>query len=77
MSTRTSQNSNQIAQDAIEADYGDDILYAGWNPEVDSVSRQLNIAPAGNGADQSSTHSADLTAKFAELFLRKMYSFQR
>lgn len=77
MNTRVNQNSNEIAHDPMEADYGDDILYAGWNPEVESVSQQLKLVPASNQADQSATHSADLTTKVAELFLRKMYSFQR
>ena len=57
----------------MEADYGDDILYAGWNPEVDSVSQQLQLVPAIEQQDKSDV----LTTKVAELFLRKMYSFQR
>jgi hypothetical protein len=73
MSFGTNQDSNEIVHDSMEADYGDDILYAGWNPEVDSVSQQLQLVPAIEQQDKS----AVLTTKVAELFLRKMYSFQR
>ncbi len=77
MSIGTNHDNNEIIQDSMEADYGDDILYAGWNPEVDSVSQQLNLVQATEQVGKSATLSADLSTKVVEMFLRKMYSFQR
>jgi alanine racemase len=63
----------EIEHDTIEADYGDEILYAGWNPEVDSVSQQLLLVPT----TEQTTMPTDLATEVVELFLRKMYSCQR
>lgn len=60
--------------DSMEAEYSDDILYAGWNPEVDSVVyQQLQLVTT---TEQRAMPVA-LTTEVAELFLRKMYSYQR
>jgi hypothetical protein len=67
-----SSNNYEIEQDSMEAEYGDDILYIGWNPEVDSVRQQLQLEPA----TKQPAMSAEPTTEVAELFLRKMYSFQ-
>jgi hypothetical protein len=48
-------------------------LCSGWNPEIDSVSQQLQLVPANQELDMP----ADLSTEVAELFLRKMYSYQR
>jgi hypothetical protein len=63
----------EIENEAIETEYGDEILCSGWNPEVESVCLQLQLVPI-------SEHSAlpgGLATEAAELFLRKMYSYQR
>jgi len=73
MKTTMDMLSHEFEQDSMEAEYGDDILYAGWNPEVDSVSQQLQLAPA---TEQQNISAASKT-KMAELFLGRMYSFQR
>ncbi|MGA7750158.1 MAG: hypothetical protein WCA63_08420 [Gallionella sp.] len=73
MSITISLSSCEIEHDSMEAEYGDDILYAGWNPEVDSVSQQLQLEPTTEQRDMSVAPKT----KVAELFLRKMYSFQR
>jgi hypothetical protein len=81
MSITMSLGSYEIEHDSMETEYGDDVLYAGWNPEVDSVCQQLQLAPTTEQRDMSSTLEikvADAPAtKVAELFLRRMYSFQR
>lgn len=59
--------------ETIQAEYGDEILYAGWNPQIDLVCRQPQLAQAGG---QPATPAA-LSAEVAELFLAKMYSCQR
>jgi len=63
----------EFEDEAIQAEYADEILYAGWNPEIDSACQQLQLAQA---AGQSAMPAA-LTAEVAELFLGKMYSCQR
>jgi len=59
--------------EAIEAEYGDEILSAGWNPEVDSV---CQLQQAVESSEQPAM-PASLSAEVVELFLRKMYSYQR
>jgi hypothetical protein len=54
-------------------EYGDDILYVGWNPEVGSVNQQLQLANTAKQNDMSGT----FTPKEPESFLRRIYSFQR
>ena len=63
----------EIEPETIEAEYSDEILYAGWNPEVDSVCQQLQLVPT----TEQRTMPATLTAEVVELFLRKMYSYRR
>jgi len=72
MSITMSLSSYEIEHDSMEAEYGDDILYVGWNPEVDSVCQQLQLEPT----TEQPAMSAEPTTEVAELFLRKMYSFQ-
>lgn len=59
--------------ETIEAEYGDEILLAGWNPEVDIACRQLQLAQT----TEQSAMPTSLTTEVVEMFLRKMYSFQR
>ena len=63
----------EIELDTIETEYGDEILYAGWNPEVDSLSQQLQMVPI----TEQPTMPTALATEVLELFLRKMYSCQR
>ena len=63
----------EIESEPLDIEYGDEILDAGWNPEVDSVCEQLQLVPTG----EQMALPDDLTTVAAELFLRKMYSYQR
>ena len=63
----------EIEQDELEIEYGEEIMNAGWNPEVDSVHEQLQILTDS----EMNTIPDDLATASAELFLRKMYSYQR
>lgn len=66
-------SSYEIEQDSTtEAEYSDDILYAGWNPEVDSLNQE-QFTPT---LEQQAMPVA-ITTEVVELFLRKMYSYQR
>jgi hypothetical protein len=73
MKVTMSMSNYEIEYEAIEDEYGDEILCSGWNPEVDSVYQQLQLVPAG---DQL-TMPEGLATEVVELFLRKMYSYQR
>ncbi|MGA7750121.1 MAG: hypothetical protein WCA63_08235 [Gallionella sp.] len=73
MNVTMNMSSYEIERETIEAEYSDEILSAGWNPEIDSVCQQLQLVPA----TQELTMPADLATEVAELFLRKMYSYQR
>jgi hypothetical protein len=72
MSITINMSSYEIEQDSKEAEYSDDILYAGWNPEVDLLNQE-QLTPA---LEQQSMPVA-VTTEVVELFLRKMYSYQR
>ena len=72
----------QDAQDVMENEYGEEILSAGWNPAVDLVCEQLLQIPTDEqmaiAAELPMLDSvADVSTAVSELFLRKMYSYQR
>jgi hypothetical protein len=73
MSSYEIENDSEIENVSREAEYSDEILNAGWNPEVDLVCQQLQLAQTTEQRDILAT----LTTEVAELFLRKMYSYQR
>lgn len=59
---------------SMEAEYGAEIMCAGWNPAVDLLcQQQLLLIPT----EQQTDMPTDLTAVIAELFLEKMYTYQR
>lgn len=62
-----------LKYETIGAEYSDEILCAGWNPEIDSVRQQLQLVPSSEQLAMPEGLATDV----AELFLRKMYSFQR
>jgi hypothetical protein len=73
MNVKMNMSNYEIEQEMIDDEYGDEILDAGWNPEVDSVCQQLQLVPATEQQDMPDA----LNAEAMELFLRKMYSYQR
>lgn len=56
----------------IETEYDDEILCAGWNPDIDLVVQHLQLEPS----DTNMVMPADLVTDISELFLRRMYSYQ-
>lgn len=72
MSITISMSSYEIEHDSREAEYGAEIMYAGWNPAVDLVCQQQLLIPT----EKQMAMPTDLTAVIAELFLRKMYACQ-
>jgi len=73
MKVTMNMSSHEIEHDKMDAEYGDDILYAGWNPEVYQLNLQLQLAPAVEQRDMSTAPSN----KVAELFLSRKYYFLR
>jgi len=71
MAITTNMNSYEIGSDSVEAPYGDEIMCAGWNPDV-GLMCQEQIEPSGTHA----VMPADLVMEISELFLRKMYACQ-
>ena len=73
MKSTMDMSSQEIEHDSMGTEYDDEILYAGWNPEVGLASQQLQIAPTIEQLDMPVAP----TTKAVELFLIKMYSFLR
>lgn len=66
-------NMSNYETEELENEYGDEIMNTGWNPEVDSMSLELQIVPVSG----DTTIPEDLTTVSAELFVKKMYINQR
>ena len=71
MAITTNMSNYEIGSDSIELEYSDEIMCAGWNPDVGLVGQDL--------PEPSATHTAlpaDLTMEISAVFLRKMYASQ-
>lgn len=73
MSITMNMNSYEIESASMEAEYGDEVMCAGWNPAVDLVCQQQLCVSMEKRLDIP----ADLTAVIVESFLEKMYAYQR
>ena len=82
MKTTMDMSSYETEQDAMEIEYGEEIMSTGWNPAVDLVCEQLLQIPTDEqmamAAELPTLNSAeDVSSAVSEIFLRKMYSYQR
>lgn len=82
MKTTMDMSSYDIEQDAMESEYGEEILSAGWNPAVDLVCEQLLQIPTDEQIAMAAElptldSAADVSTAVSEIILRKMYSYQR
>lgn len=82
MGTTMNMSNYEIEQDAMEIEYGEEIMCAGWNPAVNLVCEQLLLVPTDEqmamAADLAMLDTpADVSTAVSEIFLRKMYSYQR
>ena len=66
-------SSYEIEDDSTEVEYGEEVMYAGWNPAVTQVCQQQMVATTNGHASMS----AELATVDVESFLQKMYAFQR
>ena len=81
MRTTMDMSSYEIEQDAMEIEYGEEIMSAGWNPAVDLVCEQLLQVPAEEEMSMAAELAMldtpdDVSVAVSEIFLRKMYSYQ-
>jgi hypothetical protein len=60
-----------IEDEELEEEYGDEVLYAEWNPQLDLAGSSLD---AEN--DWDNNLPADLVDADTDTFLRKMYEYQ-
>lgn len=65
-------SSYEIERDSMESGYGEEVMYAGWNPVVPLVCQQQLAS-----CSKQAAMSVDLVMMDAELFLKKMYAYQR
>lgn len=68
-----SMSSYEIERDSMEAEYGEEVVCAGWNPAVALVCQQQMVVPTSRQMNMT----ADLATANAELFLQRMYTWQR
>ena len=62
MKTTMDMSSYEIEQDAMEIEYGEEIISAGWDPGVDLVCEQLQQVPT----DEQIMVAADITTQNSE-----------
>ena len=74
MGSAMKMSNYEMDLDSMDEEYGDEIMSAGWNPEVDQVCQQLQLLPVGEHAHMHM--EAEPSPVIAELFLRRMYSYQ-
>ena len=64
-------NHQKIEQDSLENEYGEEVMYAGWNPII-TFPRQQQLASNGQPATTPTSTMVE-----AESFLKKIYANQR
>ena len=74
MGSTMNMSNYEIELDSAEedAEYSDEIMCTGWNPDVDLVCQQQQLVSAG----EEVTLSAHTAMVISELLLRRMYSYQ-
>ena len=66
-------SSYEIERDSMEAEYGEEVMYAGWNPAVPLVCQQQMVVQA----NRHMSMPGELATVDVESFLQKMYACQR
>ena len=70
--TKLSPSSSSIDKEVLMAEeYGDEVMLAGWNPQVAEISELMRALIAKHIAVPAALLNAD-----AETFLLKMYEYQ-
>jgi hypothetical protein len=72
MDSEMKRNNYGIDLDLMDAEYGDEIMCAGWNPVIDLVRHQLQFVPAS----KQMTTPVDYGMVILDMCLRRMDSFR-
>ena len=73
MATTMNMSGYEIEREEVSvAEYGDDVMYAEWNPQL----AQLSDLPAAE-KDKNTTFLPELSNVDVDTFLKKMYEYQR
>lgn len=73
MGIAINMNSYGTEYDAMEEQYGEEVMCANWNPAVALVSQQQFLIPT----ERQAIMPPDLVTADVELFLHQMYTHQR
>lgn len=73
MGIAMNMNSNTMQRELLDAEYDDEVLYAGWIAED---SRMCLLQPFVS-ADKPTTMPADIVMLNVDLFMQRMYAYQR
>ena len=71
MDSAMRMRNHEIELDAMEEEYGDEILSTGWNPDVNLVCQELQLM----SASAQITAPGDPATVISEMLLRRMYSY--
>ncbi len=64
--------------DVTAIEYDDEIMNAGWNPVIELVCEMLRVPDVKHPAELAHMESvADVSAGISDVFLKKIYSYQR
>lgn len=66
-------SSYEIERDPLDVEYSEEVMCSGWNPAINLMCQQVMIESASNKPSMP----AELAMVDAELFLQKMYAYQR
>jgi len=73
MDTVMNMSTYEIEHSLMETEYGDEVMCAGWIP---AVAQMCQLQPFVS-ADKPTTIPADLATVNADLFMQRMYAYQR
>ncbi|HUW00393.1 MAG TPA: hypothetical protein VMV88_09580 [Gallionella sp.] len=65
--------SQEIVRSLMETEYGDEVMCAGWIPAVAQMCQQQPFV----STNKPTTFPPDLATVNADLFMRRMYAYQR
>ncbi|HEY8887560.1 MAG TPA: hypothetical protein VIM35_03660 [Gallionella sp.] len=73
MSIVMNMSSYEIERSLKETEYGDEVMYAGWIPAV----ALMSLLQPFVSTNKPTTIPTDLTTVNADLFMQRMYAYQR
>lgn len=74
MNISMNMTGHEVDGDSLEAEYSEEVMYAGWNPDISLLLCQQQSRVL---AEEHSSLTVDLALEDAGFFLQKMYASQR